>query len=78
MVLDNDRDNAKLVRLAEQAASFICQVGQALDSVPTSTLTILSPEGGLNDPNVQRLLVRSSCTRYDHKVRSIYGIAIQN
>lgn len=78
MVLENDRDNAKLARLAEQAASFIGQIGQVLESVPTNILTILSPEGGLKDPHVQRLLIRSGCTRYDHNVRSIYGVSIQN
>jgi hypothetical protein len=77
MILENDRDPAKLTRLADQVASFIDQVGQAVEPITTSTLKILSPDGGLYDAYVQRLLARSSCPKYDHQVRSIYGISLQ-
>lgn len=76
MVLNNDRNAAKLNMMTDQAKSIIGQMGQAVDQVATSTLEILCPEGGLYDTHVQRLLARSSCTKYDHQVRSIYGVAI--
>lgn len=37
---------------------------------------ILSPKGGFYDINVQRLLLKSGCLKYDKKVRSVYGIDI--
>lgn len=76
MILDNDRDPAKLTRLADQVKKFIGQIGQAVEPVASSSLKILSPDGGLYDTHVQRLLARSSCPKYDHHVRSIYGISI--
>ncbi|WP_447791039.1 DUF4238 domain-containing protein [Pseudomonas farris] len=76
MILDNDRNPAKLTLLADQATSFIGQIGQTIEPITTSTLKILSPDGGFYDAYVQRLLARSSCPKYDHQVRSIYGIAL--
>lgn len=78
MVLDNDRDAAKLNRLTDQAKRFISHIGQAIDSKSTSALKILSPDGGLYDLHVQRLLALSSCKQYEHKVRSIYGVSLAN
>ena len=77
MVLYNDRDAAKLNRLADQAKNFVDQIGRAVEPVTTSTLEILSPDGGFYDTYVQRLLARSSCLKYDRQVRSIYGIALK-
>lgn len=76
MVLNDDRSTAKLNLLADQAQNIGELIGQAADPENTSALEILSPEGGLYDTNVQRLLARSSCTKYDHQVRSIYGVAL--
>ena len=76
MILDNDRDTVKLTRLAGQTTGLIGQLGQTTDALVTNKLKILSPDGGLYDSNVQRLLARSSCPRYDHQVRSVYGIGI--
>lgn len=78
MVLDNDRNIAKLTQLADQAKNLIGQIGQAIDPKAISTLKILSPDGGFYDAHVQRLLARSSCPKYDHQVRSIYGIALKS
>lgn len=78
MVLNNDRDAAKLTMMADQVKNIIGLIGQATDQIATSALEILCPEGGLYDAHVQRLLARSSCTKYDHQVRSIYGIALTN
>lgn len=38
---------------------------------------ILVPDGGIHDNNVQRLLVRSGCLKYDDKVRSIYYVNLK-
>lgn len=77
MILEDNRDSAKLTRLADQIASFVEQLGQAGQPIKTCALNILSPDGGFYDAHVQRLLARSSCPRYEHKVRSIYGISLQ-
>ncbi|WP_263146821.1 hypothetical protein [Shewanella sp. SW24] len=73
MILDNNRNVA---RFAGQASDFMGQLGQVTESLIIDSLKILSPEGGFYDPHVQRLLARSSCQRYDHRVRSIYGIGL--
>ncbi|MGN4048000.1 DUF4238 domain-containing protein [Pseudomonas sp. SM4] len=76
MVLNNDRNAAKLAILADQAKNIVDHLGQASEQIKTSSLEILCPDGGLYDAYVQRLLARSSCTKYDYQVRSIYGIAL--
>lgn len=76
MVLNNDRNAARLAILADQAKNIVGQLGRTTEQIKTSTLEVLCPEGGLYDGYVQRLLARSSCTKYDHQVRSIYGIAL--
>lgn len=77
MILDNNRDPANLSRLADKVINFIGQIEQPTEPITTSTLKILSPDGGLYDAYVQRLLVRSSCPRYDHQVRAIYGVSLE-
>ncbi|HAS8622697.1 TPA: DUF4238 domain-containing protein [Vibrio vulnificus] len=76
MVLGDDRDVAKLTRLAGQARELVDQLGQVNDQLVTSSFKVLSPEGGFYDTNVQRLLAQSRCLRYDNRVRSIYGIGL--
>lgn len=73
MVLDNNRN---VTQLKNQAFDFMRQLGQVTDPLRIETLKILSPDGGFYDTHVQRLLARSSCQRYDHRVRSIYGIGL--
>ncbi|EOI6870001.1 TPA: DUF4238 domain-containing protein [Yersinia enterocolitica] len=74
MVLDKNRNATQLTLIAGQVLNFTEHLGQVTESVTLKRLKISSPDGGFYDPNVQRLLARSSCLRYDHQVRSIYGI----
>lgn len=74
MVLDNNRNAARLTLIAGQALNFTEHLDQVTESVILKSLKISSPDGGFYDTNVQRLLARSSCLRYDSQVRSIYGI----
>ncbi|MFP1814684.1 DUF4238 domain-containing protein [Lonsdalea quercina] len=74
MVLDNNRDTAQLIRIADQAFDFAECLSQVTDSLILKHLKISSPDNGFYDANVQRLLARSSCLRYAHQVRSVYGI----
>jgi uncharacterized protein YchJ len=77
MILDNNRAPANLSRLADQVTYFIDQIDQTTEPIATSSLKILSPDGGLYDAYVHRLLARSSCPRYDHQVRAIYGVSLE-
>jgi uncharacterized protein YchJ len=76
MVLENDRDFDKLTQLSDQAKDLTDQIGELEDHLAKSSLKIWSPDGGFYDAQVQRLLARSSCQRYDHQVRSVYGIGL--
>lgn len=78
MVLNDDRDSSKILRLTNQAAALQQRILQAHEHDRVLSLEILSPGGGLYDASVQRLLVRSSCMRYEKKVTSVYGIALSN
>ncbi|PKI01925.1 DUF4238 domain-containing protein [Glaciecola sp. 33A] len=77
MVLGNNSNSAQLTRVASRARDLINRLEQVSEPLRLASLRILSPEGGLYDANVQRLLTRSSCLRYDRYVRSLYGIGIQ-
>ena len=78
MVLGNDRDADKLNHLTDQVTRFVSQIGEAIDPKSTNPLTILSPDGGFYDPNVQRLLALSGCQQYENEVRSVYGVSLAN
>jgi hypothetical protein len=79
MVLNNNRNAAQLTQLAGQASKFMGRLEQQTNEhVLVDQFKILSPEGGLYDAKVHRLLTRSSCLRYDSSVRSVYGIGIQD
>jgi hypothetical protein len=78
MVLANEQDAYKLNQLASQATTFIDQIRQIVEPLDTASLQVLSPEGGFFDTNVQRLLALSSCSKYDNKVRSIYGVGLRD
>ncbi|WP_216655521.1 DUF4238 domain-containing protein [Vibrio sp. Vb339] len=78
MIWSNDRDTTKLDKLAGQALELTNQLQQADGQLVTRSFKALSPDGGLYDTSVQRLLVRSSCLAYDNQVRSVYGIDIPN
>jgi len=81
LVLADIRDLNQLKRLAESVTRLNSQLGQ-IDSNRTVEFVngdckILSPDGGIYDSNVQRLLALSSCLRYDHKVRSVYYVGLK-
>ncbi|MFM5165067.1 DUF4238 domain-containing protein [Aeromonas rivipollensis] len=78
MVVSNNRDPSNLANFAGQASDLMKHLEQVTDQVLLSQFRISSPEGGFHDVNVQRLLARSSCLRYDRYVRSVYGISIQD
>ncbi len=78
MVLDNNRNTGQLTRLAGQASELMGRLEQITEPLLLLQFRISSPEGGFYDANVQRLLARSSCLRYDRYVRSVYGIGIQD
>lgn len=75
LILNNDRETAKLSHLAEQASNAIAQFKHNDNAdLAISEVKILSPEGGFYDTNVQRLLAQSNCSIYDLHVRSVYSI----
>ena len=76
MVLRNEHGDTQLKRLEAQASSLVDKLGQPTQDLRLPQFTIMTPEGGLYDSNVQRLLVQSSCLRYDSSVRSVYGIGV--
>ncbi|MFG0400718.1 DUF4238 domain-containing protein [Pseudomonas sp. zjy_11] len=76
MILSNDRNAEKIKSISDQATAFMNLIKDTTNHNNHCSLNILSPEGGLYDTNVQRLLARSNCPRYDNQVRSIYGIGI--
>lgn len=62
-----DRLNIKLGEIdANEEAEFV-----------NGDCKILVPDGGIHDNNVQRLLIRSGCLKYDDKVRSIYYVNLK-
>ena len=74
MVLKNNRDACQLSQLASRVSAFMKLLGQGSNQIKLKDFNICCPEGGFYDANVQRLLIRSSCLKYDNKVRSVYGI----
>jgi hypothetical protein len=75
LVFNNKQDDVNLNHLAGQAKNLNDELGRIEnDLFETRKLRIISPDGGFYDSNVQRLLALSSCPRYDHQVRSVYGI----
>lgn len=78
MVLNNDCHAAQLMRLGEEACNIMKEFELNIEPSLFRQLRILSPNGGFCDANVQRLLLRSSCLKYDRSVRSVYGVGIQD
>lgn len=74
MVLGNNHNIERLNFIECEVLNFIEQLNQVAEPLLTKSLSISSPNGGFYDANVQRLLIRSSCLKYDSKVRSIYGL----
>lgn len=76
MVLDNNRNAAQLAQMSSQAVDLKERLGLSTEQLILTGMKVISPDGGFYDPNVQRLLAQSSCLRYDHRVRSVYGIGL--
>lgn len=74
LVLENDYTVDSMARLDGKVSNFSGQIEQLKAPLNTSPFKNISPEGGLHDPTVQRLLALSSCLKHDDQVRSIYGI----
>ena len=74
LVLQNIRNTDDLAQLTNQFSNLTKQIEHAAESLRMAHLKVLSPDGGFYDANVQRLLMRSSCLRYDRHVRTVYGI----
>lgn len=77
-VLDNNRNSKNLAMIASQASDLMRRLEQASETLHLARLRILSPEGGFSDANVQRLLARSSCLKYDKYVRSLYAVGLKD
>ena len=78
MVLNNDCNTEQLIRLGGQASDLIQKLELTIEPSLFHQLRVLSPEGGFYDANVQRLLLRSACLKYDRSVRSVYSIGLQD
>lgn len=78
MVLNNDCNTVQLVRLGGEACDIMQEFELNIEPSLLRQLKILSPNDGFYDANVQRLLLRSSCLKYDRSVRSVYGVGIQD
>lgn len=74
LVLQNIRNTDDLAQLTNQFSNLTKQIEHAAEPLRMAHLKVLSPDGGFYDANVQRLLMRSSCLRYDRHVRTVYGI----
>ncbi|CAD5509568.1 Uncharacterised protein [Escherichia coli] len=75
-ILSNNRTQAHIQLLTTNIIDLIKQLNADNKSLVLKNMMISSPEGGFYDRNVQRLLARSSCLKYDDNVRSILGIDI--
>ncbi|WP_081659421.1 DUF4238 domain-containing protein [Thioalkalivibrio sp. ALE17] len=81
LVLKGENDPNRLNRLSESATRVKKKLERIDASETAESLNgdcrILVPDGGIYDINVQRLLARSGCIRYDDKVRSVYYVGLK-
>jgi len=78
LVLANERNPNQIGKLSES----IDLLNSKLDEIDADEKAgfvngdckVLVPDGGIYDSNVQRLLVRSGCLKYDDRVRSVYYV----
>ena len=81
LILADKHNPDQLERLTGSVTRLNSRLGQ-IDSGETTEYVncdcrILSPDGGIYDSNVQRLLALSGCLSYDHKVRSVYYVGLK-
>ena len=81
LVLADERDSKELEKLSESIVQLNNELGE-IDSDENSRFVngdcrVLVPDGGIYDNNVQRLLVRSGCLKYDERVRSVYYVVLR-
>ena len=76
LVTSSNSDENKIKLMSRKAMSLFDGLENRPD-LDTAKLTVLSPEGGFYDTNVQRLLLKSNCQQYLNKVNSVYFIEIQ-
>lgn len=81
LVLADMRDPNQLKRAAESVTRLNGLLGQIdpdkNEKFVNGDCRVLVPDGGIYDSNVQRLLARSGCLRYDNKVRSVYYVGLE-
>lgn len=78
LVRTDDRDVTRVAQLEQQAAELAELLnGAEIDQEIVAEVKVLSPERGIYDRTVQRLLVRSGCPRHDDQVRSVYYVGHQ-
>ncbi|MDO8342904.1 MAG: DUF4238 domain-containing protein [Cellvibrio sp.] len=81
MVCANERATDELHNLNKAVELLDCQLEETCCDETVryvnADCTILAPEGGIYDRNVQRLLIRSGCLHYDQNVRSIYYVSLE-
>ncbi|GLX45026.1 MULTISPECIES: DUF4238 domain-containing protein [Pectobacterium] len=76
MILDNNNNAAQLALMTTQATDLKEYIGKGAEQILFKRLRVSAPDGGFYDANVQRLLARSSCLKYDNRVRAIFGIGL--
>lgn len=74
MIKANEINAYQLSLAKKMIDNLMNRLAEHSDSITSKSLKISSPEGGFYDANVQRLLISSSCLKYDRLVRSVYGV----
>lgn len=81
LVLVGDRNPNRLENLCESITRLNEKLKQIDSDKKARSVNcdcrILVPDGGIYDSNIQRLLVRSGCLKYDDKVRSVYYVGFK-
>jgi hypothetical protein len=75
LVRFNDQDRTRVSLLAAQVVAAINELHNAENyNECVRKISILAPEGGLYDANVQRLLLKSNAQRYQNSVAAVYYV----
>lgn len=81
LILKGKHDPDQLKKMTGSVTRLNSRLAQ-IDSGETTGFVngdcrILSPDGGIYDSNVQRLLALAGCLSYDQKVRSVYYVGLK-